>query len=317
MVMRQRILVTGAPRSGTTFLGRMLSLLPEVQEISEPYNFETGLEGVDQPFPYIGPSDIGSALEKKYTLLTEELLDGSAQFRHSTLIPDTSNPLRQAARTLLISRQNVQYKLQSKDPRKNTLLVKDPNACFLSEYLDKQFDFMTVVIMRHPASTVASYKRLGWQYSLDDLKDQRSLMDDYLRPCLGNVEPAKLSDIERWAYLWLAVYTVLEGVQKHDSRMSLITHEALSTKPHKTLRGLYKKFGFEYSEYVKETVDIFTSRDNPIGPRENAIHDLYRNSAAMIRSWQQALTPKEIATIRTITEPVASKHYTNSDWGAA
>lgn len=293
----------------------MLSLLPEIQEISEPYNFETGLEGVDQAFPYIGAGDMGTALEKKYATLTKELLDGSAQFRHSTLIPDTNNPLRQAARSLLVSRQNVEYKLQSKDPRKNTLLVKDPNACFLSEYLDKWYGFMTIVIMRHPASTVASYKRLGWQYSLDDLKAEKSLMNDYLQPCLGSVEPSKLNDIERWAYLWLAVYTVIEGFQKQDSRMSLITHEALSTKPHKTLRGLYEKFGFDYSEYVKESVGLFTSRDNPIGPRENAVHDLYRNSAAMVRSWQQALTPKEIATIRRITEPVASKHYADSDWG--
>ena len=47
------VFVTGAPRSGTTFAGRMLSPFPRVDYIHEPFNPDCGIPGLDRRFLYL------------------------------------------------------------------------------------------------------------------------------------------------------------------------------------------------------------------------------------------------------------------------
>src|SRR5580692_3708234 len=100
-VSKTAILVTGAPRSGTTFLGKMLALNIDVQEIEEPFNTETGIVGVDQPFVYLRSGERLSKEQKLYDVLINDLLDGKAWYKPSSLRPETKNPIRQVARNLL------------------------------------------------------------------------------------------------------------------------------------------------------------------------------------------------------------------------
>jgi hypothetical protein len=314
-MIRPTVLVTGAPRSGTTFLGKMLAMQPSVLEVEEPFNVETGVEGMEQHFLYIrAKARKGSAAQRKYQPIIEDLLAGRAWYKQSALRPDTSNPIRRLARNTLVSRQNIAYRMYTNSPLKTSYVIKDPNACFISEYLDTHFPVQTVVIMRHPASTIASYKRLGWHYRLENFTSQRELMKDFLQPYLGPVKIDSLNAVEAWSYFWLCIYVVLEEFLARDENMTLITHEQLSTNPHATLNLLYNRFELEYSPEIAKEVDRYTSADNPVDPRNNVVHDLQRNSAEVIHRWKKILTPEEISTIRSITEPIARKHYKNSSW---
>lgn len=313
-VSKTGILVTGAPRSGTTFLGKMLSLNTGIQEIEEPFNTETGIEGVDQPFIYLSSENRITKKHKLYDLLITDLLEGRAWYKPSALRFDTKNPIKQVARNLLVSKQNVDYIIQSKSPYKTRLVIKDPNACFLSEYLVRCFPMESVVIMRHPASTIASYKRLDWHYDLNHLKEQRGLMRDLVEPYIGGIQTDNLTDVEQWAYLWLCIYSALEEFVARNSSMKLITHEELSLNPLSTLKSLYDRFDLDFSPKVENEILEHTSQSNPVEPRDNAIHDLYRNSAQNVFRWGNLLDDKEVSIIRRITEPLASRHYDRSTW---
>lgn len=308
------ILVTGAPRSGTTFLGAMLALAPGVLEIEEPFNFETGIIGMDQPFLYMPMHAKLNSEDERYKQLITALLEGGAWYKQSPLRPEATNPFRQLARSLLVSRQNLGYKLQTKNPFVDRYVIKDANACFMAEYMDKHFQTKTVVIIRHPTATIASYKRLGWRYDLGGLQTQSMLMYDFLEPIIGKVNPKKISPIEEWSYLWLSIYTVLTQCADRDPRMTLITHEQLSQQPQETLRGLYKYLGLDYSSGIQHEVEKHTSGDNPADPRDGAVHDLYRNSAAVNGRWKKLLSTEEAATIRRITESVAYLYFNDSSW---
>jgi hypothetical protein len=315
-VSKTAILVTGAPRSGTTFLGKMLALNIDVQEIEEPFNTETGIVGVDQPFVYLRSGERLSKEQKLYDVLINDLLDGKAWYKPSSLRPETKNPIRQVARNLLVSKQNLDYVLQSKIPYKKRIVIKDPNACFLSEYLVRRFPIESVVIMRHPASTVASYKRLGWRYDLEHLKNQQKLMNDLIEPYLGGVKPDKLSPVEQWSYLWLCIYSVLEEFVSRNSSMVLITHEELSINPLPTIETLYARFDLDFTNKVKDEVIKHTDPTNPVGARNNVVHDLYRNSAQNIYRWHEILDKNEVSAIRRITEPLAGRYYSRSSWNS-
>ena len=314
LMKKHSILVTGSPRSGTTFLGAMLALAPGVVEIEEPFNFETGIVGMDHPFFYMPLNRKLSTEEERYVELIDTLIGGGAWYKQSPLRPETNNPLRQLARSLLVSRQNLGYKLQTKNPFIDRYIIKDANACFMAEYMDYHFQTDTVVIMRHPAATIASYRRLDWHYDLTGLKDQPTLMNDFLDPIIGKVNPQKVSPIEAWAYLWLCVYTVLTLCSERDSRMMLITHDQLSQEPMITLQAVYEYLGLAYTPAVEAGVERHTNGTNPTEPRNNAIHDLYRNSAQVNSQWKSILNAKEVATIRKITEPLAHFYFDERSW---
>lgn len=308
------ILVTGAPRSGTTFLGAMLALTPGAIEIEEPFNFETGIIGMDQPFLYMPVNTTLSPEDERYTRLIEAVLNGEAWYKQSPLRTETTNPLRQIARSLLVSRQNLEYKLQTKNPFVGRYVIKDANACFMAEYMDKHFKTETVVIMRHPAATIASYRRLGWRYDLGGLQKQSALMHDFLEPVIGRVRSRNINPIEEWSYLWLSIYTVLAQCADRDPNMILITHDQLSNQPKETLRTLYEELDFEYTPNVEVEVERHTSSTNPADPRKNAIHDLYRDSARVNARWKNVLDLKEVAAIRRITEPISYLYFDNASW---
>lgn len=306
------ILVTGAPRSGTTFLGKMLSLHPSVAYIDEPFNKETGLEGIDRHYAFITKDD--PELEAKYAALVHDLLAGKSNFRSSTLRPQTSSALRKAARQLLVSRENIEYKLNAKNPLKTRQLLKDPMACLSTEYLHREMGMHAVVIMRHPASTIASYKRLGWRFGLHDFTSQKELMQQHLAPVFAQVDASKLSPIQEWAYFWLGIHTVLDEFLRKNSTMLLVRHEDLSLKPLHYLKWLYEKLELPFTEKIKQQIIDHTNADNPADPTNNAAHVLKRNSAENIHRWKQMLTTEEIAEIKRITAPVADKYYTADEW---
>lgn len=307
-------MVTGAPRSGTTFLGAMLALAPGVISIEEPFNFETGIVGMDRPFLYMPTHAKLNSEDEHYVELINELFRGEARYKQSPFRQEPVNPLRQLARSLFVSRQNLEYKLQTKNPFVERYVIKDANACFMAEFMDAHFQTKTMVIMRHPVATIASYKRLGWHYDLSNLKEQPALMHDFLEPIIGKVNPQKVSPIEAWAYLWLCVYTVLTLCSERDSRMMLITHDQLSQEPMITLQAVYEYLGLAYTPAVEAGVERHTNGTNPTEPRNNAIHDLYRNSAQVNSQWKSILNAKEVATIRKITEPLAHFYFDERSW---
>ncbi|HSX30381.1 MAG TPA: sulfotransferase [Candidatus Saccharimonadales bacterium] len=310
------ILVTGAPRSGTTFLGRMLALPYHVLYVDEPFNVQTGLEGVRTMFPdklTSGGLANGDG-DAEYADFVRKLLRGEARFRPSELRVSTKNPLRQLARELWVSRENLGYKLHAKNPLKQRYLLKDPMACYLTEYLHRNFDMKTIIIMRHPLSTIASYKRLGWHYNVADLLKRTEHMGVDLKRTVQELEAGTLNEMEEWSYMWLCIYAMLHKFLKANPGMLLVTHEELSVRPVETLESLYRSLGMPFTERVRQKIVDHTKSENPTEPTGNKAHVLRRNSAENINRWRHILTSKEIDTIHRITAPFVGQFYSASSW---
>jgi len=292
----------------------MLALPRHVLYVDEPFNNQTGLEGIHETFPHLSPAVLAAAAEDPYAPIVEGLLKGEARFKPSELRPGTRNPLRQLARELWVSRENLHYKVNSRSPLKQRFLIKDPMACYLSEYLHRRFGMHTVVIMRHPLSTIASYKRLNWHYDVADLLDRTAHFDEALHQQLAGVEVAALRDVERWAYMWLAIYSMLQHFMERNPAMLFVTHEELSQRPHQVLQELYERLGLPFSVPVKQKITAHTSAKNPTEPTGNQPHVLRRNSAENMYRWRHILTTEEAAAIQAITGEFASRFYPETSW---
>lgn len=163
------ILVTGIHRSGTTWVGRMISESNSVQYIHEPFNIH--YKGKESPIEH---------WFEYYSLST------SAQTEQEVL-----NYLQSMYRPSLKSifknliKGDVNKLFTSDDPKGNLFgrpLLKDPIAIMSAPWLYNKVDCDVIVCIRHPAAFVASIKEKDWDFDFNQLLEQEKLMKEKLYP---------------------------------------------------------------------------------------------------------------------------------------
>ena len=150
------ILVTGAHRSGTTWVGKMLALAPGVAYVHEPFSPKTpkGLSpaGFERYFTVVT-----SANERRY----RDGLKRSLDLRY-----DIGAQVQSARSWRDLVRIPRDYRrLRRRRGSGRRPLMKDPIALLSAEWLADSFGMDVVVLIRHPAAFAASLKRLGWKHS--------------------------------------------------------------------------------------------------------------------------------------------------------
>ncbi len=225
---KRPILVTGAPRSGTTFLGTVLSLNRGVSFIYEPMSRVYGLRDVPDPLLYVRA---GSSYEPTAERMTRDLLAGRGQFRKPPPDAAAASRPRAIARRMLGSEVSLRYRRDALNPLRRRWLVKDPWAAMSSEWLHRQLGMQTVVLVRHPVPVVRSWQRFGWDMRIQELMAIDELMADHLGPLVEGVDVDALDPVENAALVWRAYYFVLNRYLDRNPEMIAVRHEDLSARP--------------------------------------------------------------------------------------
>ena len=302
------VLVTGAPRSGTTFVGDVLARAAGVRFVYEPFNFQIGVAGIPQQFTYV---TAGTQRERELVPVVERLLAGRARFRSSTIDEPTSFARRVVRRTVG-SRTQLQYRLAAARGGERWLL-KDPLAVFASEWLHRRFGAPVVVTVRHPAAVVHSYLRLGWTFGLEDLAAQPDLVADHgLAELVGR--GGGYERVESAARLWASVYTVLGHFLDRNDGFTDVRHEDVSVDPDAEFGRLYRHAGLGWDVRAQRYVRDVTGSHNRAAPDPGRVHTLRRDSRADLGRWRSELDAGDVATVRRITEPVAARWYAADAW---
>lgn len=303
------ILVTGAPRTGTTFLGTMLSLSRGVSYIHEPTSSIYGLHDVREPMLYVRGGSRGEARAKR---MIDDLLRGQGTFRRPR---DPEAPLlRRVAWRFMGSRVSARYHRDVLNPFRRRWLIKDPWAGYVAEWLHRTYSAPTVVIVRHPVPTVTSYQRLGWRFPLAELKLMDELMADHLQPILGDLDTDSLDDYENGAVMWRCYYRALSTFLDRNPGMIAVRHEDLSADPVTVLRDLYGRLGLGFDDRVERLVREHTRVGNRVAASGQRVHELRRDSFAVATQWRGGADPAVRDRIRARVEPEASRFYAADEW---
>jgi len=303
------ILVTGAHRSGTTFVGNILSTPINVSYIYEPFNKTYGLEGIDYWYTYIKR---GMGNEIKYRQLMNDLFNLKAKYK--TPKKEYDSFLKICLRKIYKSKGNIYYYRAKINPFKKFLLLKDPIACLSSEYLHREFNANVIILIRHPAGFVSSIKRLGWRFDFNNFTNQPHLIEDYLKDLLKNVNFENLSVVEEGALLWICIHKVLDSFIKRNPKFIVFRHEDIARDPKNVFQYLFKKLEINFNKKIIKKIQIYTSSNNLSEAKDNVGQQLRRNSKALLDIWKKRLSKNEIVKIREITESIASKYYSKEDW---
>ena len=286
---KQRILVTGSHRSGTTWVGTMLTANRQVEYINEPLNVSDGppaMRGlIDHPYQYI-------------------CADNEARYL---------GPLAEVFRAGCMAEDCKIY-----HAHRGWTVIKDPFALFSSLWFAERIGCQVVIVVRRPEGFVSSLKRLQWQFDLRHLLDQPLLMRNQLESYRKQMKAfvAGPQDIVGVAcLLWNMVYAAAASIKRQSPETIIVRHEDLSLNPMAEYLVLHERLGLEVTDQTRATIALFSTSLNPKETTVEPPHLVRLDSRANLDNWKSRLTTDEIARIRDITGEVAGLFYSHRDLG--
>ena len=302
----QPILVTGAHRSGTTWVGKMLALDANTGYISEPLNVlhRPGVfrATVKHWYTYINDGNTSD-----YLPAFRELLN----FQYHTWLEIQS--VRSHRDFLRMGRDFHTFFIGSMHGQR--ALLKDPFAVFSTPWFAQKLNCQVVITVRHPGAFASSLKRLNWPFDFHDLLDQPMLMRDHLGADRAEMESIKPDDIiGQSALLWRMIYRFVHSTRSLFPDIKIVRHKDLSLDPVEGYKKLYESLGLTFTEKVRNVILNASSSDNPTELSTNKVHSVKLDSRANVNNWKKHLSDDEIKRIRKMTEEVSHLFYSDNEW---
>jgi hypothetical protein len=300
------ILVTGMPRSGTTWVGRVLCAGNGAGYLDEPFNLATSpgtiRVPVDHWYPYVTAENEGEIVGALEPLLRFEYPLGRELRRCRRYI--------ELLHTVKMWRSFVRG-------RGRRPLVKEPHAVFSAEWFARRLASDVVVTVRHPAAVVSSWKRLDWSFDFANLLGQAALVRDVLGPFRSDMERAlePCHDlVDRVALLWHVVYRTVAGYRERFPAFHIVRQEDLSREPMEGYRALYEALGLPLTREAENAIAAASSAANPKETSVEDPHETRLDSRANLTSWKRRLSDDEVDRIRNVTAETAALFYGGDEW---
>ena len=301
------ILVTGAIRSGTTFLGTVLSMPRSVDYIHEPLNPQCGISEIREPHRYIR-SDLTSAESHPYHRYIESIFDYN--FKLKGYYPAADPIPSKLLKRLVGSRGPYHLRLAKLNPSHSAAIIKDPHSVLLCEYFYSIFRVKPVIIVKHPVSFIASLKRVGWWPSPLEIADQPDLISDYFLEEKHFLKQKWATPLEQSAAFWRAIHKVILSQSSKYADWLIVKHEDLSKDPVFTFRSLYSQLDLPWNSRIEAAIISQTMKSKSPRAKRGKIQDFKRNSAAIFEANRSTITVEERQKIFDIVKDVALQLYT-------
>jgi hypothetical protein len=298
------ILVTGSPRSGTTWVGQIIAQAAAVQYIHEPFNI-TGKPcscgvGFKHWFHYLSPTNANEYREHlRHTLYPAYSSAGLINLMTEMVRSKRIRPLANYLRSYVSHR----------------VVVKDPLAVFSVETLSGLFDLSVLIIIRHPAAVVNSYKAANWTHPFSHFLDQPLLMEERLAPFRTEIEDFAKHEydlIDQIALLWKLIHFLIIRYQAAQPQWMFVKYEDLVLEPINGFRKIFDRLELRYSENVREAIQ--THRLPEHSPNTTGMYSTRQNPHQVLSKWKASLTSEEVNRIKTRVCDVSSAFYTELEW---
>jgi len=305
---RRPILVTGLPRSGTTWVGRTIALSDSIGYIHEPFNPQqhagircSRLEGW---FQYLCAENAHRFQDSVRRLMA---------FEYDTLAGLRSIRGPRSLCTFLNAWSDfILYRAGRARP-----LIKDPIAFFSAEWLARTFDMDVVFLLRHPAALFNSIKTLGWRPRYDSLLNQPLLMKHHLSSFEKEVREYSVHPpedlVERSLLFYKCAHHRILQYRRDHPGWIFVRHEDLSLDPAGEFRHLFERLGIEYSGKIQRALRRRIGTETAAG-RTAEPEALMSGRRAFVKKWKKSLSAEEIEKLHFRLEAWWRPFYSEEDW---
>jgi hypothetical protein len=309
---RPPLLVTGLPRSGTSWVGKMLEASGAVTYVNEPLNpnhppgHSPGVLAVspEHQFQYICPDNdqawfpaFSKTIALRYNVIAE------VKRNHSGY---------DLGRMVKYSAAFAAGRLRGK-----RALVDDPFALFSTRWFAERLGARALVLVRQPVALVGSWRRFGWAYHPELLLEQPLLIRDLVD------EPERLRELSgsddhvaTIATLWRVAYSAVDKMRDVPG-VEIRCYEDLVKNPLGLFEELYDTFELPWTPRVRGEIEAATTAtgDTDRGFAWSLRGGLSRTAFRPMDS-QQALTShvgritdEDAQRVRDITDDVAARYF--------
>ena len=320
----RRILLVGAPRSGTTWVGEILTLVPDVEYIHEPDNEKSSIIGLYGKaglprFPLLSPGEArpaygslwhiaftapGAAVLSSSWLTRLWLFDRTAKERFvqqkERMIadgyrPDPAHCANGSPMPALVNRLAA-LKLFG-TPAATVRLVKSVHGVLAAEWIERSVAaHSVVVVMRNPHGVLASWRRM----KMPDAMRSVCLTPEVLSAAFGDRAAPIQEELKREleiplnkTALQLAVmYRILLDSAARNPHWTVIYHEHLCMDPVLEFRGLFARLGLPWSKPVQDGI---AARN-----REGKGYRTVRVAGKELGKWRKDFTSAEMDGIKRV-----------------
>lgn len=302
------ILVTGAHRSGTGWVGSMIAASPSppVAYLWEPFSVlhRPGVCDARFPwwFPYVCPENESGYLGPLADMLA---------FRYKAMaeLRSVRSP-KDAGRLVRDGRRFRRFRREGARP-----LLKDPIAIFSAEWLCDSFDMDVLVTIRHPAAFANSVRSRRLEHPFGDFLAQPLLMRDLLDQFEEQIREFAAEEqplLDQAVLLWRIIHHVILAYRDRRPGWMFLRLEDLARDPVAQFERIYDRLGQVLDARAIETIEAHTGPSNPTESADPADHR--RHSSKSILTWKAHLSEDEIRRVRREVEPISKEFYSDEDW---
>ncbi len=294
------ILISGCPRSGTTFCGNIISSAPDVFEVYEPFNHDFTY---DLEFP------------EKFFRLTPDNQAG-----HKSRVDRMMGLASRAERLKLLPRGGIDQLRSKKDMAASLALkklvqdrpsflhakrlsIKDPIAFYSAEWLANVYDARVIMMCRHPGGVVSSYLNLGWEAETKYIVDHplplsQGKFDAEIANWRAKPEDTVGAVILQWK---LFTQATLDLHQLHADWFFCL-HDQLCDHPVDVFRAMFAAIDLPFTPEIETQIVDDTGATNIVDPKQHTQHNLKRQSSELKDSWRKRLDDETASRILNETE---------------
>lgn len=299
---KKPVIIFGPPRSGTTWLANVLSANGNINYIHEPDNEKNNFLAYVRKnklnrFPYLREDDS----EKHFVQLFRTSLYGKpirnesklnvmlmrvAGINKETIENEIQNNSKKGPRIRVAELLSQLKSLQVTSGKRR--IIKSVHAHLSIPFLQKHLDFIPLIIVRHPASVIASHIKLQMPDANREIFNDERIKKDFLLPYLTKIEKLN-TDLEYFALQISIFHHVLSKYIKNNS-LEFITHEDLCMNPLEKFKSMYQKLKLEWNYKAEQFIDSHNQSGKDA-------YDIYRNCDELNQKWKKTFTKSETRQI--------------------
>jgi hypothetical protein len=304
------VLVVGVPRSGSSWVGRVLGSTPGSAYLNEPDNHEhspfalrakLGLPG--RYYTELKGGDDAPAYSTLWT--TAFAMGGSADSHIDRVRRNVSSGLLRQATDAEVRRSFVVGRYTSsglrmaaalavpeRPPAGDRLVVKSVHAQLSLEWLAARFPIRIAIVLRDPLNVLSSWKQMGW---LDQGAETPAELDPETARRLEARYPVDSwgeGTVEQAAHLIGLLHSALVDAASRHADWVVLSHEALCTEPHERFKEAAESLGLRWDATVDALLDAL---DRPGQGYETA-----RVASHLADVWRTRLTSEEQDAARVV-----------------
>lgn len=294
--MTPPVLVTGLPRSGTSWVGKMLAASGRLVYVNEPLN--------PQRPPGRSPGVLNATVTHRFQYICRDNeREWLAAFTDTIALRYRFRAELRRNRSLPDLARMAKYGTAFTAGRllRRRALLDDPFALLSAGWFAERLGCRVIVLRRDPVALAASWRRLGWTFDFRELHGQPYLLRDHPEAA-RTPPPGPLAAV---ATLWRVAAAITARLAERHPAILVVRYDDLAADPIPGFRRLYDWAGLSWTPRAERRIRrgctaSATSRAafTWTGLSRTAYRPMNSRRALAVPS---GLTAEEISLVRALT----------------